>query len=72
MPPLDAVSGAPPIYLCTLEQLALPASILKKLGYELMSGEAPRLNELWAAAARLIRKHWAAAIGKWVAMFRCS
>jgi hypothetical protein len=52
----------PPIYLCTLEQLvgsadderaaeqlALLASILKKLGYELMSGEAPRFNELWAA-----------------------
>lgn len=50
------------IYLCTLdelvgsanderaaEQMALLASILGKLGYQLMSGEAPRFHELWAA-----------------------
>jgi hypothetical protein len=62
MPPLDAASGAPPIYLCTLEelvgasdderaaeQMALLASILGKLGYQLISGEAPKFNELWAA-----------------------
>jgi hypothetical protein len=62
MPPLDGASGAPPIYLCTVEelvgtsdddraaeQMALLASILGKLGYELISGEAPRFHELWAA-----------------------
>ena len=51
-----------PIYLCTLdqvvgsstddraaEQLDLLASILKKLGYQLVSGEAPRFNEQWAS-----------------------
>ena len=62
MPPLDGASGAPAIYLCTLEQLVgasddhraaeqmdLLASILTKLGYQLISGEAPRFDELWAA-----------------------
>ena len=52
----------PPIYLCTLEQLvgdtdderateqmALLGSILEKLGYRLMSGQAPNFHELWAA-----------------------
>lgn len=50
-----------PIYLCTqqelvgdasdgraVEQLELLASIVAKLGYQLMSGEAPRFHELWA------------------------
>ena len=59
---LDEASGAQPIYLCTMEefvgtsdedravkQLDLLASILQKLGYQLVSGQAPRFDELWAA-----------------------
>jgi len=50
------------VYLCTLDELAgssgegrtdelmaLLASILSKLGYVLVSGEAPNFHELWAA-----------------------
>jgi hypothetical protein len=59
---LDPASGAPPIYLCTMDelvgdadderataQLALLGAILEKLGYRLISGEAPNFHELWAA-----------------------
>ena len=51
-----------PIYLCKLDeiidvsdderadqQMQVLASILGKLGYTLMSGEAPNFDELWAA-----------------------
>jgi hypothetical protein len=62
---LDEWSGSRPIYLCTIDelvgesgpvdderavkQMALLGSILQKLGYQLISGEAPRFHELWAA-----------------------
>lgn len=55
-----------PIYLCKLEeiidvsnderadkQMEALASILQKLGYTLMSGEAPHFDELWAAHLNL-------------------
>jgi hypothetical protein len=60
---LNELSAAKPIYLCTIDELAgasasdehaarqmdLLASILQKLGYQLISGEAPKFHELWAA-----------------------
>jgi hypothetical protein len=62
---LNEWSGSRPIYLCTIDELVgasgpsddehavkqmdLLASILQKLGYQLISGEAPRFHELWAA-----------------------